>query len=233
MIQNKTPSLQQNIDRLVSGELDKPAMREFVEELNTVPDGWRCCALAYMEAQSWRATFGEMLSADPAPISPAVVLPSKRTFAGLKSWTAVAVVIVAAFAAGMGTRDVMSGGGEGATRSDGIATKSVQPKDDNPSPRQPMHVVDKKAKPLVGLVSVSRNGVTESAFAVVGNRDVTAPPPEFGQPLIAEYVRQVWQRKGYAIEQHRKIVSIRLEGGRQFHFPIDWVQYRPVSQQVF
>ncbi|HEY2158769.1 MAG TPA: hypothetical protein VGH33_24270 [Isosphaeraceae bacterium] len=43
------------IDRLVDGELDPAARRDLLNRLDSSPDGWRCCALAFLEGQEFRA----------------------------------------------------------------------------------------------------------------------------------------------------------------------------------
>jgi hypothetical protein len=46
------------LDRLVDGELADGDRRDLLLRLSTEPDGWRRCALAFLEAQSWRAALG-------------------------------------------------------------------------------------------------------------------------------------------------------------------------------
>jgi hypothetical protein len=43
----------QILDRLVDGELAEIERREVLQTLERQPDGWRQCALAFLEAQSW------------------------------------------------------------------------------------------------------------------------------------------------------------------------------------
>lgn len=42
------------LDRLVDGELNDRQYRELLLRLDNQPDGWRRCALAFLEAQAWR-----------------------------------------------------------------------------------------------------------------------------------------------------------------------------------
>jgi hypothetical protein len=42
------------IDRLVAGELTEVERRELLLSLESEPDGWRRCALAFLEDQAWR-----------------------------------------------------------------------------------------------------------------------------------------------------------------------------------
>jgi hypothetical protein len=42
------------LDRLVDGEVAEPQRRALLSRLEQSPDGWRHCALAFLEAQAWR-----------------------------------------------------------------------------------------------------------------------------------------------------------------------------------
>ena len=44
------------LDRLIDGELDESQRRDLLRSLDHRPDGWRQCALAFLEAQSWGQT---------------------------------------------------------------------------------------------------------------------------------------------------------------------------------
>jgi hypothetical protein len=46
----------QTLDRLVDGELAETERRDVLQSLDQRPDGWRQCALAFLEAQSWGQT---------------------------------------------------------------------------------------------------------------------------------------------------------------------------------
>src|SRR5437588_9921152 len=100
------------LDQLVDGELPDTARRALLLRLEGEPDGWRRCALAFLEAQSWRATFAplavpvreEVRSGDPATIraqvlqrGPGMRVNRRRTLARL---VAVAAGFAVAFALG-------------------------------------------------------------------------------------------------------------------------------------
>src|ERR1700759_5013413 len=53
-------------DRLVDGELSTSERRSLLESLDARPDGWRRCALAFLEAQAWRQELG-LLARSPHP----------------------------------------------------------------------------------------------------------------------------------------------------------------------
>jgi len=50
----------QVLDRLVDGELSEAQRREVLSSLDHRPEGWRQCALAFLEAQCWGQTLGQM-----------------------------------------------------------------------------------------------------------------------------------------------------------------------------
>jgi anti-sigma factor RsiW len=90
------------IDRLVDGELSGNERRELLLRLESEPDGWRRCALAFLEAQSWRETFAAPASGADHP----VVMPRAVHSVRIRRWrygamlTALAASIAVAFAAG-------------------------------------------------------------------------------------------------------------------------------------
>src|SRR5688500_12364420 len=44
----------QELDLLADGELGDDRRRELLSRLDEQPDGWRRCAMAFLEAQDWR-----------------------------------------------------------------------------------------------------------------------------------------------------------------------------------
>lgn len=92
------------IDRLVDGELGDAERRQLLLQLEHETDGWRRCALAFLEAQSWRATFRPLAASKPEPnlAVPATQSltrkqPSQRPLARL---AALAASLAAAFLLG-------------------------------------------------------------------------------------------------------------------------------------
>lgn len=49
-----------SFDRLVDDELSEKDRRELLGQLDDEPGGWRRCAMAFLEAQCWKSTLGEM-----------------------------------------------------------------------------------------------------------------------------------------------------------------------------
>src|SRR5262249_32693931 len=85
------------LDRLVDGELPNAERRALLLRLESEPDGWRRCALAFLESQSWREAVGPLAAAAPIPSRPIRTPRRRRSVARL---TAVAASLAAAFALG-------------------------------------------------------------------------------------------------------------------------------------
>jgi hypothetical protein len=95
------------IDRLVDGALSDADRRKVLARLDVEPDGWRHCALAFLEAQSWREALVPMVNREPkAPLVPVQTgiwfgMPKR-----LRSLPAIAAALLAAFALGWSLRGI-------------------------------------------------------------------------------------------------------------------------------
>ncbi|MEX2114553.1 MAG: hypothetical protein WD845_15265 [Pirellulales bacterium] len=97
------------LDRLVDGELSQADRRTLLASLDDEPGGWRRCALAFLEAQSWRWQLAQVASGPlVAQAAAAVKRPDSALRGGVGSrsfWgacLAIAGSLLVAF--GLGTR---------------------------------------------------------------------------------------------------------------------------------
>jgi hypothetical protein len=97
------------LDRLVDGELSSAERQQMLTALEARPDGWRRCALAFLEAQSWGGEMRRLVSdaADRDRDQPVVTLASaessgspRRSSAGAGAWMSVAAAVLVAFGLG-------------------------------------------------------------------------------------------------------------------------------------
>ena len=58
-------NLMRAIERLVDGQLDEASRRQLLERLDREPEGWRRCALAFLEDQCWREALAPSLDSKP------------------------------------------------------------------------------------------------------------------------------------------------------------------------
>src|SRR5436190_5285198 len=93
-------------DRLVDGELNAAERRKLLASLDKQSEGWRRCALAFLEAQSWRQELGQVAR----NLQPATKVPSLRLSKAPKTdksrwadgarWLALAAGLLLAFGIG-------------------------------------------------------------------------------------------------------------------------------------
>jgi hypothetical protein len=224
------------LDRLVDGELPPDELRRLLASLDGQSDGWRRCALAFLEAQSWRGAMRAMLQAAPSATPAAALTPStestsahRRRFARIDQLFAAAAALLAAF--GLGWQ--LSGKGPGqdgghdlvasVPRVDGVDALSPQQRR-RPDPDSVTLVVqNREGEPQrleVPLVEGSR----------LGEHFLDAPQwaaPEVRQRLSEQGI-DLRARRRYAplfFEQQDRIVPLIV--------PVDDAIVTPVSRPVY
>jgi hypothetical protein len=227
-----TTALQRDIDRLVGGDLTKAESRQLIARLDADPAGWKQCALAYMEAQSWRGAFESMVACEPTEVPQTV--KATRTLRAFGSLMGTVAAVVVAFVAGIGAMAVWQArSADRHSKSDLAidANKHSNDPGEGAAKRQAESATDDPL--LLGVVNISSNGETEAAFPLVTTKDKDLVSIELTAAQLSDYDRRLWERRGYRIEQYRKLVSVALADGSRFRFPVDWVQYRYVGERVY
>src|SRR5689334_11682113 len=93
-------------DRLVDGELTPSERRQLLTALDDRPEDWRRCAIAFLEAQSWREGLGQIARDSPTEAkelkSPTSVdgRTTKSNWAAGAKWLALAASLLVAFELG-------------------------------------------------------------------------------------------------------------------------------------
>ncbi len=231
--------IESRLDRLVDGELSTAEQRALMARLETEPDGWRRCALAFLESQALGAELGSLrraLDERPRLELPSVAGPAVRVpYSAQRSvWQARAMFLlamaasfVAAFALGvvapryfsLHTQEPSLAGNStdrtGQSSAAGIAENS-----------------HKTLRPLgnLRLVMDGRNGEAIEAgqlpvyeassdwSGVLGNE----------QPMGSEMV-ELLRRSGFDVQHEQRLVPAPLEDGRQLIVPVDGYQIVPVG----
>jgi hypothetical protein len=238
---DERPSADQRwIDRLVDGELDDDQRRALLARLDAEPDGWRRCALAFLEAQCWREALGPVshrakpraVEAAAAPVaSPAGALPRSRL-------ALAAGMAAMAFALGMAAGGAIRPSGDRAAREGSLARGPRVP-----GPAAPSGAVSRADGPG-GAAAIRTVATLEFGTPVDETTSPVKIPILAGPGLderwlrarpspVSEYVRARWERQGYEVEEHRRLVPVGLEDGRDAVIPVDEVKLHYVGRQLY
>ena len=247
------------LERIVDGAMTPRELRAAVELLDRDSDGWKRCALAFLEGQvlgeSLRALgepavqepVGRLRSLDPRPAA-AARGPVNRWLRGV----AAAATVAAAFAGGWmahGTRVGMPvqeslARDEGATvaqSENGIGVADVSfPSDPVPTEYRRADLVGRDERPreaaprAIRTVARLRIG-PENAPAevpVLAGPGITAQWLAEQPPPLSENGQVALERQGYQVAQRRRFVMAILADGRRIAVPIDQVQIQYTGNEA-
>lgn len=242
-------------DLLVDGELSEAQRSDLLKHLDDEPEGWRRCALAFLEAQCWKQELGPIahppvpvsLSLEPLPKPAAPRSNVRRWTSRLGTLLAMAASFLVALGLGMQMRDRWSPGPVAATNnagSQGGTTASQEP--GMPGARQQLapvpELVTVPAAPqrsegpadrweMVTLASDGQAGAEETIRLPAVQRD--AIDPKWFEKLpgaIPQDVLQAFQRTGHEVQQHRELVPVQMQDGRRLVVPVDKVEVHYVGR---
>ncbi len=232
-----TPEHEIWIDLLADGELDERRRRELLLALEASPDGWRRCALAFLEAQTWgQALRGRALELAPSPVVAPTAAPSR--IVRRPAWgamLALAASVALAFAAGHWWR--------GATPANSQRGNNSLVGRSSPAPAPSANVAPpaEAAPSLDGAQLVSleladgqgreRHTVQLPVFdeargreAWLAQAEATGPSPE----VLAEL-----ERRGHRVSERRQLVPVRLGDGRELIVPVKEVEVQLKGAPVY
>jgi anti-sigma factor RsiW len=99
------PEDQRLIDLLVDGELSAEHRRDLLQRFEQEPAGWRSCALAFLEAQSWRGDLRAFVK-EPAPVvavsAPVATVPAAQRSGYNPAWLVPLYTLAAALLVALG-----------------------------------------------------------------------------------------------------------------------------------
>jgi hypothetical protein len=221
---NRSSVPDSQLDLLVDGELGESPRRELLAALETEPNGWRRCALAFLEAQSWRQALGSM----PATVAEPAAQRARRR----SSWTrfgtplVMAASFLAALLVGFLARPWLfpaAGPAGPVTRLVQEVVRPVAPA----GPSSPWQMVTLSvpdgphgAREPIQLPAIDQD---RSDDAWLGNLPQAVPP---------EMLRAL-QRSGHRVEQSRQLYPVPLEDGRRLVVPVDQVEIHNVGAEGY
>ena len=221
------------IDRLVDGELSEAERRDLLSRLDAEPDSWRQCAVAFLEAQSWREAM-RSISADS--VEPAAVADRDRaSWRRLRSVLATACSLLLALGVGFAVGDLF---------------------DRDPTFAPPEHVAEVKkpmeSKPVEepAADAISESEVPVRFVAIPAQDPVSGGADSIQMPVVPhEYLGDGWpyqlpavvpedvvktlRRQGREVVQQRRLLPFQAADGSRVVFPVDEVEVVPVRNRRY
>jgi hypothetical protein len=222
------------IDRLVDGELSADERRQVIAALDARPDSWRRCALAFLEAQSFRGAMKAIIAGPQAAIvQPTATTtgnpkPSRfshvgKTASAVAYWCAIAASLFVAF-------------GLGWQANGPAASPDVQVAVDSPRPTPLVEGLPSAGDDAVTLVVHNQNGEPQRVRVplVEGRRlgQAFADAPQWAAPAVREYL----QERGLDLKARRRYAPMYFEqpnGMAPLIVPVDDAVITPVSLPVY
>lgn len=230
------------LDLLVDGELSPAARRKLLIQLDRIPDGWRRCALAFLEAQSWREEFGSLSRpAAPLPIAPAVRPASRRylTRRNLGTAAAMAASFLLALVLSFQMRyrwdspappAVPGPATMAGNQGDGSATPAYAHETEAPSrptgwdqagrPWETVSLPVSRGASALELPAQERNAADETWW----RHFPSAIPPEMVHAL---------QQSGHQVDLRRQWMPFPMKDGRRLVVPVDEVDVHYVGTPTY
>ncbi|MCC6125509.1 MAG: hypothetical protein IT426_11140 [Pirellulales bacterium] len=244
---NLTHAEGDQFDRLADGELSESERRALLTSLDAEPEGWRRCALAFLEAQAWGESFGELTPAlgEPAPLPALDVSPrpkkQKKPLGPMGTVMAMAASFLLAL--GLGGWLLRSPGGGAMNPAPDLIAGNIGPRElphltpasagggesirqPEPSSSTPWQMVKLHAPGLTGnneplqLPALPCERLDEDFLKSVPN-----PLPDA--------VLQALERTGHEVRTHRELLPVKLKDGRQLVVPVDRVDVRYDNHRAY
>lgn len=231
-------------DLLVDGELDNDRRRNLLGSLDDKPGGWRCCALAFLEAQSWGQEFrslSDRLSTKTSSTSKSV--PAKKKSSRSKSRrknsrTSMVLGMAASFLLAMGITSLMRDMNPNGMMPEGTDVSGVMPQDWSKGLKNFGKSTRSKVGPL-GLEDDAR----ELRLVKLTGRALDGKNHTFGLPAVSQKnlndqwikemptaipdgVVEAFQRAGHKVKTSRQLLPFQTRDGRKLIIPVDQVDIR-------
>jgi hypothetical protein len=218
---NLLPNEENRFDRLADGELSESERRSLLASLDAEPDGWRRCALAFLEAQTWRESLGDVTPPAqkrvplPFSTSPSPVPTRKKTLGAMGTVMAMAASFLVALGLG------------------GWLLRSPPAGGSRPSPDLVAH--DGASKTLPGGAASKWETVELRAPHLTGSEEPVQLAATRRDRLDDEYwktvpspvpnnVLEALKRLGCEVRIQRELVPSQLPDGNRLVVPVDNVK---------
>lgn len=246
--------MQRLIDQLVDGELPEDQRQGLLESMDSTPNGWRLCALTFLESQAFRQVLPTISSSDAAEESVNQVRArsdanSKAESRRIGGLIALAASVLVAFGLGFSLRgpsELNQAAPQFVVESHPPVEKPHEPLPVQESPVVAEQDIAKEEVPLqespMEQALVWRN-VALALNDTENGKGVHWPMAEgeavdlqwlYDQPsALPKGVVEQFEQLGHQVSVVREMLPVRLRDGRQGIVPVDHVELRYVGTQSY
>ncbi|NQT11192.1 MAG: hypothetical protein HQ582_00485 [Planctomycetes bacterium] len=241
--ENLPPLDDQRFDLLVDGELPESDRRNLLSTLDDLPGGWRRCALAFLEAQSWKR---EMRAVRREPASPPqAARPAGRSEFPGGRWgalLAVAASFLIALTLGLALDRATQPDAGSAPSPFQVAVEDERVESELPDGSQPGTdpVLPAPGAPpddqwqLVTLpVGLGADGASSLQLPAMEQDELDAGWPGQFAPSVPDDVVQAFERSGHKMQRNRRLMPFDLNDGRRVVVPCEEVEFHYVGNSAY
>lgn len=236
------------LDRLADGELPLDEQRQLLTVLENQPDGWRRCALAFVESQALRGEMQHITTDNPLSqladreqtIAIAPRADGQRRSSNRWRWFAMAASVLMAFLLGIAAQNWLPKSG---LKDYPQQIAVTQPETPSASPQEnTMAATEKQSDPSTGASTKKWQALKVTIPSADGTSEQTVQVPlvaadeqklktmmEKQEPLLSDVALEALQSTGHEVTQHRAYYPVQLEDGTQAVVPMDFVEVRNTS----
>jgi hypothetical protein len=230
-------------DLLVDGELPEAERRNLLSTLDDLPGGWRRCALAFLEAQSWKDEMGgmrrETVSAPPSARSAGRSGFPRGTWGTLLAMATCFLVALALGLAldavwqsdeGLPSAPIQVAVDERAPETEPVVEPLLDADPALPAPAAPP---DDQWQFVTVPVGPSRDGARSIRVPARQRDRIDSGWPGQFAPMVPDDVLQAFQRSGHQMRRNRRLMPFDLDDGRRVIVPFEEVEFHYVGNSAY
>jgi hypothetical protein len=226
---------------LVDGELSPAEYRTLVASLDEEPNGWRRCALAFLEEQALSRELGGDLHGITAgrqgvPVAlPAIQRSPRGIPRGLEALLAIVASAAAAFILGVAAPSFFRARPQDSNLAGNFPTQASWSTDAGSPPAAGLRY---PAPRSIGSLRLVMDGGDEES-SQIGQLPIYEVEPGLDQflhddrPALAPELVRLLEQRGHTVQREQQYIPVALDDGRQVIVPVESYQITPVGRRVY
>jgi len=220
-------------DRLVDGELTDTQIQSLLSGLDDVEDGWRRCALAFVERQMWERDLAGWMD-QPAPKPPAKPQPPAAEPAPQQQtpgWYLPVAMAASMLLAFFGSQ-AWQQWSQHAPQDNSIPIVNKQ--DSKPSgPVDIREVSDSPAGRLTLTLDRGNSGEHNVEIPFYDGKQIDKKTlAKFQQNVIPPAVENRLRKQGHRIVRETQLLEVQLDNGKHVVIPVEQVEVVPIRPPI-